>query len=171
MFESAGLAVVDEAAEEAALVEQIAWLEVVKAAAAADQARAAMPHTLAALESGAPSEWRATLIVLESVCLSIEDRRTLDAQMCADVTALDGKGDARITADAKSIAYRLDPRAVVERAAKAAAERTVTIRPAPDNMTYVTVLSPCPSGGRCPQPVQQGVRVHAALKQAVGVMP
>ncbi len=114
-----------------------------------------MPHTLAALECGALSEWRATLIVRESACLTVEDRRTLDAEMCSDVSSLDGLGDARITADAKKIAYRLDPRAVVDRAAKAEADRTVTIRPAPDAMTYVTVLLP----------VAKGVGVYAALKR------
>ena len=40
-----------------------------------------MPHTLAALECGALSEWRATLIVKESACLTVEDRRTLDASL------------------------------------------------------------------------------------------
>lgn len=68
-----------------------------------------MPHTLAALESGVLSEWRATLIVRESACLSVEDRRTLDAEMCGDVTTLAGMGDKRIEAEAKKIAYRLDP--------------------------------------------------------------
>lgn len=115
-----------------------------------------MPHTLAALECGALSEWRATLIVRESACLSVADRRLLDAEMCADVCTLDGMGDKRIEAKAKSIAYRLDPQAVVDRAAKAAAERTVTIRPAPDTMTYVTVLLP----------VAKGVGVYAALRRA-----
>ena len=90
-----------------------------------------MPHTLAALECGALSEWRATLIVRESACLDVEDRRALDAEMCADVSKLDGKGDKRIIAAAKKIAYRLDPQAVVDRAAKAESDRTVTIRPAP----------------------------------------
>ncbi len=113
-----------------------------------------MPHTLAALESGALSEWRATLIVRESAWLSIEDRQVLDAEMCADLTRLDGMGDARIEAEAKTIAYRLDPQAIVDRAATAAEDRTVTIRPAPDCMTRVTVLVP----------VQQGVGVFAALK-------
>ena len=106
-----------------------------------------MPHTLAALECGALSEWRATLIVRESACLAVEDRRTLDAEMCADVTKLDGMGDARVTAAAKEIACRLDVQAVVDRAAKAEADRTVTIRPAPDTMTYVTVLLPVARGG------------------------
>ncbi|OBA77794.1 HNH endonuclease [Mycobacterium sp. 1164966.3] len=115
-----------------------------------------MPHTLAALESGMLSEWRATLIVRESACLDVDDRRALDTELCADPANLDGVGDARIAAAAKAIAYRLDPHAVVERAAKAEADRTVSIRPAPDTMSYVTALLP----------VAQGVGVYAALRRA-----
>ncbi|AGL26867.1 hypothetical protein J113_09570 [Mycobacterium tuberculosis CAS/NITR204] len=115
-----------------------------------------MPHTLAALEVGRLSEWRATLIVRESACLDVEDRRALHAQLCADMSALDGMGDARIAAAARAIAYRLDAQAVVERAARAETERTVTIRPAPDTMTWVTALLP----------VARGVSVYAALKRA-----
>jgi hypothetical protein len=115
-----------------------------------------MPHTLAALESGVLSEWRATLVVRESACLEVGHRRALDAELCADPSKLDGMGDARITAEAKAIAYRLDPRAVVDRVAKAEADRNVTCRPAPDTMTYVTALLP----------VAQGVGVYAALKRA-----
>src|SRR5579875_3419163 len=89
-----------------------------------------MPHTLAALESGVLSEWRATLIVRESACLDIEDRRSLDAELCGEPAELEGMGDARIAAAAKAVAYRLDPHAIVDRAAKAETERTVTIRPA-----------------------------------------
>ncbi|OBB60025.1 HNH endonuclease [Mycobacterium sp. 852013-51886_SCH5428379] len=115
-----------------------------------------MPHTLAALECGALSEWRATLIVRESACLSVADRRALDEELCADVSALDGVGDKRIESEAKKIAYRLDPQAVVDRAAKAPSERTVTCRPAPDSMVYVTALLP----------VAQGVGVYAALRRS-----
>ncbi|ULE31492.1 HNH endonuclease [Mycobacterium sp. IDR2000157661] len=115
-----------------------------------------MPHTLAALEAGALSEWRATRIVRESACLTVEDRGKLDAELCADQSELEGKGDKRIAADAKAIAYRLDPQAVVDRAVRAERERTVTIRPAPDTMAYVTVLLP----------MTQGVSVYAALKRA-----
>ena len=115
-----------------------------------------MPHTLAALEAGALSEWRATLIVRESACLTVEDRAELDAQMCADQSELGGKGDKRIEADAKAIAYRLDPQAFVDRAVRAESERTVTVRPAPDTMSYVTALLP----------MAQGVSVYAALKRA-----
>lgn len=82
-----------------------------------------MPHTLAALATGALSEWRATLTVRESACLDVEDSRLLDAEMCSEASALDGLGDARIAAKAKEIAYRLDPHAVVDRAVHAEAER------------------------------------------------
>jgi hypothetical protein len=115
-----------------------------------------MPHTLAALACGALSEWRATLIARESACLSVQDRRALDVELCGDVSQLDGMGDARITARAKEIAARLDAQAVVDRAAKAEADRCVTIRPAPDCMAYVTVLLP----------VAQAVGVYAACKRA-----
>ena len=115
-----------------------------------------MPHTLAALAAGVLSEWRATLIVRESACLDVEDRRALDARMCADQSELEGKGDTRIAADAKAIAYALDPHAVVEQAVRATSERTVTIRPAPDTMTYVTALLP----------MDKGVAVYATLNRA-----
>jgi hypothetical protein len=115
-----------------------------------------MPHTLAALQAGVLSEWRATLIVRESACLTVGDRRRLDAELCANQKALRGLGDARVAARAKSIAYRLDPQAVVDRAVHAHTERTVTIRPAPDTMTYVTALLPTP----------QGVSVYATLRRA-----
>lgn len=115
-----------------------------------------MPHTLAALECGVLSEWRATILVRESACLDRDDRSRLDVELCSDTGRLDGVGDAALAAAAKAIAYRLDPHAVVDRAARAAGDRTVTIRPAPDTMTYVTALLP----------VAQGVSVFAALKRA-----
>lgn len=115
-----------------------------------------MPHTLGALETGVLSEWRATLIVRESACLDVEDRRSLDKELCADPTALEGLGDKRIAAAAKDIAYRLDPQAIVDRAARAPEDRAVTTRPAPDCMTWVSALLP----------VAQGVGVYAALRRA-----
>ncbi|MCH9667835.1 MAG: HNH endonuclease [Actinomycetia bacterium] len=115
-----------------------------------------MPHTLAALESGVLSEWRATLIVRESACLSVEHRRTLDARLCGEPSRLHGWGDKRVAAEARKIACELDVAAVVDRAAHAAADRRVSIRPAPDTMAYVSALLP----------VAQGVAVYAALTRA-----
>ena len=114
-----------------------------------------MPHTLAALASGALSEYRAMLIVRESACLSVEHRRELDAELCAEVSRLTGWGNKRIEAEAKKIAARLDAAAVVERSAKADKDRCVTIRPAPNTMVYFTVL----------MPVAQGVAMYAVCKR------
>ncbi|GAB3254551.1 13E12 repeat family protein [Arthrobacter pigmenti] len=115
-----------------------------------------MPHTLAALTTGVLSEWRATLLVRETACLDTGNRARVDETLAADPTNLEGLGDKRLIAAAKKEAYRLDPHSVIRRAAKAASERTVTTRPAPDTMTYVTGLLP----------VADGVAVQAALERA-----
>ncbi|WP_159735605.1 HNH endonuclease [Arthrobacter sp. 9V] len=115
-----------------------------------------MPHTLAALNSGLLNEWRATLLVRETACLSAEDRAAVDEELAPDAGTFEGKGDRAIVAAAKAAAYRRDPRSVAGRASRAAAERTVSLRPAPDTMTYLTALLP----------VAQGVAVYAALSRA-----
>ncbi|MCZ9883812.1 HNH endonuclease [Arthrobacter sp. B2a2-09] len=114
-----------------------------------------MPRTLAALDAGQLNEWRAMLLVKETACLSAEDRCAVDGELAADTGAFDGAGDKTITAAAKAAAYRRDPRTVTQRAARAAGERCVSLRPAPDTMTYLTALLP----------VAQGVAVHAALSR------
>ncbi len=115
-----------------------------------------MPHTFAALQSGVLNEWRATILVRETACLTLEDRQAVDREISADVKRLGAMGDRELEASAKRLAYRLDPESVVRRSRKAEKERTVTVRPAPDTMTYVTALLP----------VAQGVGVYAALKRA-----
>jgi hypothetical protein len=52
-----------------------------------------MPHTLAALQSGELNEWRATLLVKETACLSVADRCAVDEELAADTGALAGMGD------------------------------------------------------------------------------
>lgn len=120
-----------------------------------------MPHTLAALEKGALSEWRATILVRETAYLALEDRRQIDTELCSDVSRIKGLGDKRLTAEAKKIAYRLDPQAVVHRARRAENERRVSLRPAPDTMTYLTALLP----------MKQGVAAYAALVRAADTSP
>ncbi|HYH75988.1 MAG TPA: DUF222 domain-containing protein, partial [Arthrobacter sp.] len=112
-----------------------------------------MPHTLAALDSGQLNEWRATLLVKETACLSAEDRCAVDEELSADTGTFTGAGDRAIIAAARAASYRRDPRSITERASHAAAERAVSLRPAPDTMAYLTALLP----------VAQGVAVHAAL--------
>ena len=119
-----------------------------------------MPHTLAALSAGRLSEWRATLLVRETACLSVEDRRLVDAELCTDPGTLEGKGDRALVAAAKRVAYRLDPHAVVARARRAQSERRISVRPAPDTMAYLTALLP----------VAQAVACYAALGRAADVL-
>ena len=108
-----------------------------------------MPHTMAALESGRLSEWRATLLVRETACLTLADRQTVDRVLVADPAVLDGKGDQALVAEIKKLAYTLDPHAVVARARKAESERRVTCRPAPDTMAYLSALLPVTAGVAC----------------------
>ena len=115
-----------------------------------------MPHTHAALTSGRLSEWRATLLVRETACLSRADRATVDERLAGDPARLEGLGDRALASQARKLAYRLDPHAALARARKAESDRTVTLRPAPDTMSYLTGLLP----------VAQGVAAYAALVRA-----
>ena len=51
-----------------------------------------MPHTLTALETGQLNEWRATLLVRETACLSAADRAAVDAELAADAGTFAGAG-------------------------------------------------------------------------------
>lgn len=115
-----------------------------------------MPRTMAALDSGMLNEWRATLLVKETACLSVEDRAGVDAELAADTGTFEGVGDKGVIAAARAAAYQRDPRSVAQRAARAAADRTVTLRPAPETMTVLTALLPA----------AQGVAAYAALSRA-----
>src|SRR6476660_8544884 len=113
-----------------------------------------MPHTFAAFRAGLLNEWRVTLIVKETICLTPGDRAGVDEEL-ADTGALDGAGDKAIIAAVRAAPYRRDPASVAKRAARATAERCVSLRPAPDTMTYLTALLP----------VAQGVAAYTALSR------
>ena len=115
-----------------------------------------MPHAFAALSRGSLTWYRARLLVSETACLRLEDRRTVDRRVCGDPTALESVGSRKLAAQARRAGYELDPVAAVRRAAKAENERYVSLRPAPDCMTWLTALLP----------VAQGVACYAALKAA-----
>lgn len=122
---------------------------------------AEMPHTFAALRAGALSPWRATVLVRETAHLSVEERVLIDEELCADRRTLEGVGTKALVARVRRRAAELDPAAVTARARRAAADRAVWVRPAPDTMTYVTALLP----------VAQGVGVYAALRRAADLAP
>ncbi|HEV7171366.1 HNH endonuclease [Pedococcus sp.] len=112
-----------------------------------------MPHTMGHLAAGRVSEWRATILCRETACLSVVDRTAVDAALAADLPTL---GDRQVQSRARALAARLDATATAKRAARAQGDRCVSLRPAPDTMTYLTALLP----------VAQGVAVFAALERA-----
>ena len=98
------------------------------------------------MAAGRISEWQATLICRETACLDPELRREADARL---VGRLVGLGDAGVAREAARVVAELDPAAVAERAAKAAKDRRVTVRPAPDTMAYLTALLPAANAVSC----------------------
>ncbi|MEU0316576.1 DUF222 domain-containing protein [Nocardioides sp. NPDC006273] len=122
---------------------------------------AEMPHTFALMKAGLFSQWQATILARETACLSLEDRRVIDFQLCT--LGPDGEPPAVVTMGlrqlenaAKKLAITLDQESVVARAANAEKDRRVSVRPAPDTMTWLGALLP----------VKDGVAVFAALDQA-----
>ena len=113
---------------------------------------AEMPHTMAALTTGVISEWRAHLMVRETSTLTREDRQAVDVELAG---RLGGMGNRQVAAEARAIGYRLDPTSLLRRTRGAEGDRRVTVRPAPDTMTYLTGFLP----------VAQGVAVHTALRR------
>lgn len=112
-----------------------------------------MPFTLAAFRAGAITEWAATILARETACLDLPDRRVIDETLAADADKLAEMGPRKLEAEARKLAYRLDPRSYVARRASAEADRRVTLRPAPDVMSHLSALLPA----------AQGVAMHAAL--------
>ena len=112
-----------------------------------------LPRTMAVFAAGDISEWRASLLARETACLSRDDRGVVDAELGDRLAEF---SDRQLVAEARRLAYRIDPHSVVARVANAEADRRVTIRPAPDCMAQVSALLP----------VAQGVAVYASLKAA-----
>ncbi|MFC9333252.1 HNH endonuclease [Arthrobacter sp. NPDC057009] len=112
-----------------------------------------MPHTLAALDTGQLNEERAMYFVKETAVLTVENRAAVDEELAADTGTFNGVGTRGIIATLKAAATRRDPRSVTQRASHAASERSVSLRPAPDCMTYLTALLPA----------HEGVAAYAAL--------
>ncbi|GGB20905.1 HNH endonuclease [Flexivirga endophytica] len=112
-----------------------------------------MPNTFAALAAGVIGERDATALVAATACLSKDDRAYVDGAIAGDLGTTSHR---RLIATAQAAAYRADPEAATARRARAESERRVSLRPAPDCMTYLTALLP----------VKDGVACFAALKSA-----
>jgi hypothetical protein len=112
-----------------------------------------LPQTLRSMTQGKVSEWQATLVARETACLDPETRRAVDERIASRLPAW---GDGQTVREVRKLAYAADPKAVVDRTTRAEAERCVTVRPAPDTMSYLTGLLP----------VHEGVAAYAALVRA-----
>ncbi len=115
-----------------------------------------LPSTWRAWREGRISEWAATLVARETACLSRDDRLAVDALVASDPERLERISLRELVGEIHAQASRIDPASVVARRRNAEADRRVTLRPAPDTMTWLTALLP----------VKDGVAVYAALTRA-----
>jgi len=111
-----------------------------------------LPQTFAMLQQGRITEWRAQIVARETAWLSAGHRAEVDAELASRLESL---GDRAIEAEAKKLAYRLDPHGYLGRISTAESERRVTLRPAPDTMSVLSGVLP----------VGQGVSVLASLTE------
>ncbi|ADG79645.1 HNH endonuclease OS=Tsukamurella paurometabola (strain ATCC 8368 / DSM / CCUG 35730 / CIP 100753/ JCM 10117 / KCTC 9821 / NBRC 16120 / NCIMB 702349 / NCTC 13040) OX=521096 GN=Tpau_3052 PE=3 SV=1 [Tsukamurella paurometabola] len=115
-----------------------------------------LPATLGRLRDGDLSPEAVEVIVSGVSHLEPRLKTEADNELCGESFVASGLGLRRLQDQVKEVAYRLDARATVDRAALAAKDRRVTIRPAPDCMARVSILLP----------VAQAVGVYAAVKTA-----
>ena len=112
-----------------------------------------LPHTWAAWQAGHIDEWTATVIARETACLPLSHRLALDEEVAADPAGLEQLSARQLLARLRREAERLDPASCVARRRQAESHRRVTLRPAPDSMTWLTALLP----------VKDGVAAYATL--------
>lgn len=120
-----------------------------------------MPCTFAALAAGHINERRAEIMVRETAVLTREQRHEVDRELDGQ---WNGCGDRRLAAMARAAAYRLDAAATVKRAAHAASERRVTLRPAPDSMAYLTALLPIGPAVACVAALQRAADLAVTVR-------
>lgn len=115
-----------------------------------------LPHTWAAWRAGRITEWKATVVARETACLPLPARLAVDEVVAGDADELEGRGDRELAQRVAAEAAQIDPASVVLRRRKAEAARHVTLRPAPDTMTWFTALLP----------VKDGVALYSSLRRA-----
>lgn len=110
-----------------------------------------LPQTFELLAAGRVSEHVAQLVLTETSHLDPDVRRAVDGQLVTQ--HVDELGTKQAAGLARKLAQAADPQGAVKRARYARGERHVTLRPAPDTMTWFGALLP----------VEDGVRAFAAL--------
>jgi len=117
-----------------------------------------MPHTYTALAAGVINERDATALVAQTAHLTRADRGVVDAALADHLGQVSHR---RLVAEAAKHAYTADPAAFVHRRAQAEADRRVTLRPAPDCMTWLTALLPVKDGVACYAALQTAATAHS----------
>jgi hypothetical protein len=115
--------------------------------------RTELAHSRVAFRDGRIDAFKSALIARETGCLSAEDRAQVDEQLCADPAVVERLSPRRLVGRLQQAAADLDAAAVARRRRRAEADRHVSMRPAPDVMTWLGALLP----------VKAGVAVHTTL--------
>lgn len=115
-----------------------------------------LPELRCRLHDGDVSPEAVPIIVAGLSHLEPADRLAADRALCSDPQTIAGLGVRRLQNLVQRIAYERDRQGTVDRIAKAAKDRRVTIRPEPDAMARVSIVLP----------VTQAVAIYAALRRA-----
>ncbi len=116
-----------------------------------------LPNTFQALLTGRVAEEHAQVVATETAWLSAGHRREADALIAERLGTV---GPRQLAGAVRAHAQRLDQTGALKQLAKAVGQRRVTVRPAPDNMAYLTALLP----------MQQAVGVYACLRRDATTM-
>ena len=101
------------------------------------------PGVGAKLRAGVTNAWAAKLVVDETKQLDDRLARVVDHRLAPDLASLTATQAGKA---ARFHAQHLDPQAYLDRIAKATDDRRVSLRPAPDTMTWLTALLPVKDG-------------------------
>lgn len=122
-----------------------------------------LPQTRDALATGTGTEDQAAVMHRETSWLSTEHRQEIDAIMAPKMRFL---GIRELAQTIRAHAYRVDPDATAAHFTRAATERRVTIRPAPDNMAYLTAILPVPQAKAAADHLQRAAESTIASGEA-----
>lgn len=140
-------------AEQIAFARRVAPASAARHLAFATALAERLPAVAARFREGEISEAQARIVVTRSSHLSDIDAQLIDAAIAPRIS---GWNLAQTEKAVDHTCYALDPHGSVDRAAHAATERRVWVRPAPDSMAIVSALLP----------VAQGVAVYAHLRRS-----
>lgn len=122
---------------------------------------AEMPSTRALLVAGQISEQLSETIVSQTDHLDPEQRRSVDEQLAGD--GLDQMSPKEAAAAVRRRAYEVDRAGYTARARKARKDRRVTLRPAPDTMSWLSVLLPVEQGAACLAALRRSADAHCGV--------